>query len=179
VDRDHGARRDGQRASGAGSFGVYAERYLNPWAGFVGALWLLVRRRDLGGGRARGIRHLHGLLVPNVPPLVWILVYAAVLLAINLRQVGDYGRFEYWFAMVKVATIVFFVVVGGALLFGGRVDAQYTAAGGSSRTVRSGRSRRFRSRCSAFSASRWSRSRPAKRVGRAKSPARRGSCSRC
>jgi L-asparagine transporter-like permease len=61
---------------------------------------------------------------------LWIVAYAAVLLAINLRQVGDYGRFEYWFAMVKVATIVLFIIVGAALLFGGRVEAQYTAAGG-------------------------------------------------
>jgi AAT family amino acid transporter len=114
----------------AGSFGVYAERYLNPWAGFVAryGYWFAVVISVAAELVASATYTAFWL--PNVPPLVWILVYAAVLLAINLRQVGDYGRFEYWFAMVKVATIMFFVVVGGALLFGGRVDAQYTAAGG-------------------------------------------------
>jgi len=114
----------------AGSFGVYAELYLNPWAGFVAryGYWFAVVISVAAELVASATYTAFWL--PNVPPLVWILVYAAVLLAINLRQVGDYGRFEYWFAMVKVATIMFFVVVGGALLFGGRVDAQYTAAGG-------------------------------------------------
>jgi len=67
---------------------------------------------------------------PRVPAILWIIVYAAALLVVNLRQVGDYGRFEYWFAMVKVATIALFIVVGAALLAGGRVAAQYTASGG-------------------------------------------------
>ena len=114
----------------AGSFGVYAERYLNPWAGFVAryGYWFAVVISVAAELVASATYTAFWL--PNVPPLVWILVYAAVLLAINLRQVGDYGRFEYWFAMVKVATIVFFIIVGGALLFGGRVQAQYTASGG-------------------------------------------------
>jgi len=114
----------------AGSFGVYAELYLNPWSGFVAryGYWFAVVISVAAELVASAT--YTGFWFPNVHPLVWILGYAAVLLAINLRQVGDYGRFEYWFAMVKVATIVFFVVVGGALLFGGRVEAQYTAAGG-------------------------------------------------
>jgi L-asparagine transporter-like permease len=58
------------------------------------------------------------------------MAFALILLAVNLRPVGDYGRFEYWFAMVKVATIVAFMLVGTALLGGGRVDAQYLSAGG-------------------------------------------------
>jgi AAT family amino acid transporter len=53
-----------------------------------------------------------------------------VLIVINLRSVGDYGRFEYWFAMVKLVTMVTFIVIGGMLLAGRRVPAQYTAQGG-------------------------------------------------
>jgi L-asparagine transporter-like permease len=67
---------------------------------------------------------------PTVPALAWVAVFSLVLIVINLRSVGDYGRFEYWFAMVKLVTIVTFIIVGGALLLGGRVPAQYTAHGG-------------------------------------------------
>jgi AAT family amino acid transporter len=67
---------------------------------------------------------------PTVPALVWVALFSLVLIAINLRSVGDYGRFEYWFAMVKLATMVTFIIIGGALLAGGRVPAQYTAQGG-------------------------------------------------
>jgi AAT family amino acid transporter len=57
-------------------------------------------------------------------------VFSLVLIVINLRPVGDYGRFEYWFAMVKLATLVMFIIIGGALLADGRVPAQYTMQGG-------------------------------------------------
>jgi amino acid transporter, AAT family len=67
---------------------------------------------------------------PTVPALVWVALFSLVLIVINLRSVGDYGRFEYWFAMVKLATMVTFIVIGGMLLAGGRVPAQYTAQGG-------------------------------------------------
>jgi L-asparagine transporter-like permease len=53
-----------------------------------------------------------------------------VLIGINLRSVSDYARFEYWFAMVKLVVMLMFVVIGAALLAGGRVSAQYTAQGG-------------------------------------------------
>ncbi len=114
----------------AGSFGVYAELYLNPWAGFVAryGYWFAVVIAIAAELIAAAT--YTAFWFPGVPAIVWIAVYAAVLLGVNLRQVGDYGRFEYWFAMIKVATIVLFIVVGAALLLGGRVDAQYTASGG-------------------------------------------------
>lgn len=62
--------------------------------------------------------------------MVWVVFYAAVLLLINLRPVGDYGSFEFWFAMVKVVTIVVFVLAGFSLLLGGRVTPQYVNHGG-------------------------------------------------
>jgi L-asparagine transporter-like permease len=68
--------------------------------------------------------------LPSVPGLAWIALYSAVLLIINLRAVGDFGRFEYWFSMVKVVTIVTFVLAGAWLLFGGRATPQYQQHGG-------------------------------------------------
>jgi AAT family amino acid transporter len=65
-----------------------------------------------------------------VPGLAWIALYSAILLIINLRAVGDFGRFEYWFSMVKVVTIVTFVLAGAWLLFGGRATPQYQQHGG-------------------------------------------------
>ncbi len=61
---------------------------------------------------------------------MWVALFSLVLIVINLRSVGDYGRFEFWFAMVKLATMAMFIVIGATLLVGGRVPAQYTAQGG-------------------------------------------------
>jgi L-asparagine transporter-like permease len=65
-----------------------------------------------------------------VRPVVWIIAFAVLLLLINLRSVGDYGNFEYWFAMVKVITICVFIFIGAALLLTKRMPAQYHASGG-------------------------------------------------
>ena len=67
---------------------------------------------------------------PSVPALFWIVIFSVALLLINLLSVGAYGRFEYWFAMIKVATIAAFIVLGAGLLLSGRVAPEYTAHGG-------------------------------------------------
>lgn len=115
---------------GAGSFGLYADLYLNPWAGFISraGYWVAISV-SVGANLVASATYMQ-YWFPTVPALAWVAVFSLVLIVINLRSVGDYGRFEYWFAMVKLVTIVTFIIVGGALLLGGRVPAQYTAHGG-------------------------------------------------
>jgi L-asparagine transporter-like permease len=67
---------------------------------------------------------------PDVPPVLWIVLFTSGILAVNLLSVGDLGNFEAWFAMIKVVTIFAFILVGAALLAGGRVEPQYLARGG-------------------------------------------------
>jgi AAT family amino acid transporter len=114
----------------AGSFGLYADLYLNPWAGFVSrtGYWISISV-SVGANLVASATYMR-YWFPTVPALVWIAVFSLVLIVINLRSVGDYGRFEYWFAMVKLVTMVTFIIIGGMLLAGGRVPAQYTAQGG-------------------------------------------------
>jgi L-asparagine transporter-like permease len=59
-----------------------------------------------------------------------MVTFGFFLVAINLFSVGDYGTFEYWFALVKVVTIFVFILIGAALLFAGKVQPQYVASGG-------------------------------------------------
>jgi len=115
---------------GAGSFGLYADIYLNPWAGFVSraGYWIAISV-SIGANLVASATYMR-YWFSTVPAVVWIAVFSAVLVVINLRSVRDYGRFEYWFAMVKLVVMVMFVVIGGALLASGRVSAQYTAQGG-------------------------------------------------
>ena len=114
----------------AGSFGLYADLYLNPWAGFISraGYWIAISV-SVGANLVASATYMR-YWFPTVPALVWVALFSLVLIVINLRSVGDYGRFEYWFAMVKLATMVTFIVIGAMLLAGGRVPAQYTAQGG-------------------------------------------------
>ena len=115
---------------GAGSFGLYADLYLNPWAGFISraGYWVAISV-SVGANLVASATYMR-YWFPTVPALVWVALFSLVLIVINLRSVGDYGRFEFWFAMVKLATMAMFIVIGGMLLVGGRVPAQYTAHGG-------------------------------------------------
>jgi amino acid transporter, AAT family len=114
----------------AGSFGIYGELYLNAWAGFIarGGYWAAIAV-SVGAELVASATYM-AFWFPTVPALAWVVLFSAVLLLINLRTVGAYGRFEYWFAMVKVVTIVAFVLIGAGLLVGGRVVPQYTTHGG-------------------------------------------------
>src|SRR6266705_2347031 len=67
---------------------------------------------------------------PSVPALFWVVGFSIVLLLLNLRSVGNYRRFEYWFAMIKVVTIAVFITIGAALLLSGHVPPQYISQGG-------------------------------------------------
>jgi L-asparagine transporter-like permease len=115
---------------GAGSFGLYADLYLNPWAGFISraGYWVAISV-SVGANLVASATYMR-YWFPTVPALVWVALFSLVLIVINLRSVGDYGRFEFWFAMVKLATMAMFIVIGAALLTDGRVAAQYTVQGG-------------------------------------------------
>ncbi len=114
----------------AGSFGVYGDLYLNQWAGFMAraGYWAAIAI-SIGAELVASATYM-GYWFPAVPALLWVVLFSAFLLAINLRAVGDYGRFEYWFAMIKLVTIVGFIVIGAGLLLTRRVAPQYTSSGG-------------------------------------------------
>jgi AAT family amino acid transporter len=114
----------------AGSFGVYGDLYLNRWAGFISraGYWLAIAV-SIGAEMVASATYMQ-LWFPRVPALVWVLAFSAFLVFINLLAVHSYGRFEFWFAMIKVAVIAAFIALGAALLLTGRTAPQYTTHGG-------------------------------------------------
>ena len=102
----------------AGAFGVYAEKYLNPWAGFsVRATYAVAQIIAIGAEvTAAGI--YISFWFPAVPQWIWVVLVSAALVAVNSMQVNRLGEFEYWFAMIKVAAIVTFIIVGLSMIFG-------------------------------------------------------------
>ena len=114
----------------AGSFGVYGDLYLNHWAGFISraGYWLAIAV-SIGAEMVASATYMH-LWFPTVPNILWVFAFSAFLLSINLLSVHSYGRFEFWFAMIKVAVIATFILLGAALLLTGRTPPQYTAHGG-------------------------------------------------
>jgi amino acid transporter, AAT family len=102
----------------AGAFGVYAEKYLSPWAGFaVRMTYAVAQILAVGAEATAGAIYFH-FWWPNVPQWIWVVLVAAAFVGLNAVQVKHLGEFEYWFAMIKVTAIVAFILVGLGLIFG-------------------------------------------------------------
>lgn len=102
----------------AGSFGVYADIYLNSWAGFaVRATYAFVQIIAIGA-EVTAVAIYFGFWFPTIPQWIWVVSVSLGLVAINTLQVGRFGEFEYWFALIKVLAIIAFIAIGIALIVG-------------------------------------------------------------
>lgn len=102
----------------AGAFGVYAEKYLNPWAGFsVRATYGAAQIIAIGAEVTAAAIYI-SFWFPNVPQWIWVVLVSSALVALNSMQVNRLGEFEYWFAMIKVTAIVAFIIAGLSLIVG-------------------------------------------------------------
>jgi L-asparagine transporter-like permease len=102
----------------AGGFGVYAETYLNAWAGFVVRSTYGFVQIIAIGAEVTAVAIYFGFWFPHVPPWLWVGGASLGLVAMNTLQVGRFGEFEYWFALIKVTAILAFIVIGFALMAG-------------------------------------------------------------
>lgn len=101
----------------SGTFATYARQAFGGWAGFaLGWLYwfmlIMVMGTEITGagaimGKWFGVEGW-------IPGLVCVVLFTVV----NLFAVRGFGEFEYWFSFVKVAVIIFFLVIGVLLIFG-------------------------------------------------------------
>jgi len=114
----------------AGSWGVYAELYLNEWASFLSraGYWAGIAV-SIGAEMVAAATYMH-YWFPSTPAVFWVAVFSLLLLGVNLLGVHQYGWFEFWFAMIKVVTIAAFVVLGASLLLSGHLPSHYADKGG-------------------------------------------------
>src|SRR5215470_641521 len=102
----------------AGSFGVHAELYLHPWAGFVIRYTYWLCQVVAIGSEVVAAAIYCKFFFPNIPSWLWIAFFSVTMVFVNALNVASFGWFEYGFAMIKVVTITVFLVLGAALLFG-------------------------------------------------------------
>ena len=104
-----------------GSFATYAHKYIGPLAGYLTAwcywfLWVTVGMSEV---TAIGIYVKYWF--PMIPQWLPALAGVVIVASANLAAVKYYGEFEFWFALIKVATIVVMLVIGGGMIFFGTV----------------------------------------------------------
>lgn len=101
----------------SGSFSTYGFQSYGHWAGFtLGWLYWFMLTMVLGAemtGASAIMASWFGV-DPWIPALVCVIFFAIV----NFARVRGFGEFEFWFAFIKVAVIVGFLVIGFLLVFG-------------------------------------------------------------
>jgi len=118
----------------AGSFGLYAEMYLHPWAGFAVRLTYWLCMMVVVGSEVVAASIYCKFWFPGIPSWIWIGLFSIVILYVNTISIGNLGTFEFILSLFKVTTIVLFLILGTALLTGVGFTkvgfANYTAHGG-------------------------------------------------
>ncbi len=102
-----------------GSFAVYAHRYMSPFFGYLTAwsywfMWMAV-----GISEITAIGVYVQFWFPEMAQWIPALIAVGLVALANLAAVRLYGEIEFWFAMIKVTTIIVMIVVGlGVIFFG-------------------------------------------------------------
>ena len=100
----------------AGSFAVYADEFCGPFAGFATGwsywfMWVVTAMAEL---TAIGV-YLR-FWFPDIPQWLPGLVALAIMYGVNLVAVRLFGELEFWFALIKVLTIVGLIIGGLAVI---------------------------------------------------------------
>ncbi|QSE95623.1 amino acid permease [Rhodococcus pseudokoreensis] len=101
-----------------GSFTDYARDAMGNWAGFSTAWLYWYYQMVVVGFEAVVGAQLLQRWIHGVPAWLLSVMLLLALTLVNLVSVGNFGRFEYWFAGIKVAAVVAFVAVGVLFVLG-------------------------------------------------------------
>ena len=102
----------------SGSFATYGARYVDEGFGFALGWnywynWAVTIAVDLVAAQL-----VMAYWFPDVDGVVWSAGFLALMFALNVISVRGFGEAEYWFAAIKVVTVVIFIGVGLLMILG-------------------------------------------------------------
>ncbi len=104
---------------GTGSFADYATEYVHPLAGYL-AMWANVFEYIVVGmSEVVAATEYLKYWWPNISALWSGIIIIAFLLLANLASAKAYASLEFWFAMIKVITIILMIILGFIVIFFG------------------------------------------------------------
>jgi len=101
-----------------GSFEAYAERFVDPSLAFAVGWnywfsWAITLAAELVAGAL-----IVKFWFPHSDSALWAMGFFVILLSLNLLSVKAYAEAEYWFAGIKVVTVIIFLAVGALMITG-------------------------------------------------------------
>lgn len=112
----------------AGSFATYAEEFIGPFAGFATGWSYWFTWVTIGMAEITAVAVYVHYWFPELPQWIPALTTLAVLYAVNRISVALFGELEFWFALIKVVTIVAMILIGLAIIFFGITPLGRTAS---------------------------------------------------
>ena len=102
----------------AGSFRVYASKFIDPSFGFAIGWnywynWAITIAAELAA-----VVLIMKFWFPDSPSFIWSAVALLIMFLINYMSVKGFGEAEYWFAMIKIVTVIIFLITGFLIIFG-------------------------------------------------------------
>lgn len=97
---------------GTGSFADYATEYVHPIAGYLAKWANVFEYIVVGMSEVVAATEYLKYWWPNISPMISGLIIIAFLVLANLASAKSYGSLEFWFAMIKVVTIIVMIIIG-------------------------------------------------------------------
>lgn len=102
----------------SGSFSTYGSRFVSPAFGFAVGWnfwynWAVTIAAELSAATV-----IIKYWLPDSPSLLWSFLFLALMFALNVLSAKGYGESEYWFAIIKIVTVIIFLVLGVMMIFG-------------------------------------------------------------
>lgn len=102
----------------AGSFRVYASKFVDPSFGFAIGWnywynWAITIAAELAA-----VVLIMKFWFPDSPSIIWSAIALIIMFLINYMSVKGFGETEFWFAMIKVVTVVIFLITGVLIILG-------------------------------------------------------------
>ncbi len=103
----------------AGSFSAYAYEFISPLFGFLTgwSYWFMWVVTCMAETTAVGV--YINFWWPNFPTWLSAFICIVLLTLVNLTAASLFGEFEFWFALIKVVTIIVMIVIGAIMMFTG------------------------------------------------------------
>ncbi|UBH08679.1 amino acid permease [Macrococcus armenti] len=102
-----------------GSFADYASEYLHPVAGYVTAWANIFQWIVVGMSEVIAVGQYMQFWWPELPNWIPGVIVIITLALANMASVKAFGEFEFWFAMIKIVTIILMIVAGLGIIFFG------------------------------------------------------------
>ncbi|QLK87083.1 amino acid permease [Arsenophonus endosymbiont of Aphis craccivora] len=102
----------------SGSFSTYGSRYVDEGFGFALGWnywynWAVTIAVDLVAAQL-----VMGYWFPEIDGWIWSAIFLLIIFMLNYISVKGFGEAEYWFSLIKVITVIIFIVVGILMIIG-------------------------------------------------------------